>query len=916
MVAVRHQTLRWLRVEARGAVGETSGLSSGSAGADNLPFRDVPRPVLASTLFMPSRDRSPITVDDDVVGQVRPSGQKLPSGLVTFLFTDIEGSTRLHHRLGERFETLISTHDWVLREAVERHGGVVVNSLGDGLFAAFPDATSAIDAAVDGQLALAAADWDGESAPAVRMGLHCGQAQPRDVDYVALPVHQAARVAAAAYGGQVLGTPEVVDAAPCPVGAAWRDLGAYRLKGFDQPVRLVELQVDGLARDFAGSTRATPAAAHNVPDVPTSFVGRDTEIAELSDLITGSSRVITLLGPGGVGKTRLAFETVKSVAPSFRDGAWVALLANASAGAEVADRLLRALRIPDRPPATARQTLIFALADRHTLLLLDNTEHVTDQTADLIREVIAACPDVKVLVTSRQPLGLSAEVEWRLAPLAVTAADGRTAAAVELFEQRALARNRKLNVDREGRAVIEHICRQVDGLPLAVELAAGRLRHMKLSDLAARLHERLQLAAVADRDLDPRQRTLHALVDWSYQLLTPQAQAMLRRMSVLQAPAPLDGIEIITGISDDTGERLAELVDKSLVSFDSDDERPYRMLVTIRDYAQRRLADSEEERAIRRRHLQYHVEFVHRVKAGLNGSDPAKWLAEADRSYDDFTAALAFAQRDGDADSQGRLAATLWHYAWHGGRLASAHAWLAAAAEVPCAPHIRAEVLRALGLLLVTRGDAEGARACCEQAVELAHGFGDGDLLALALMTLSQVHQLSGEYKVAQNQLERGLGVVTSAEVRAHLMFEVAIVSHWQGDYATAIRGYREAESAFRSVGIVIKRPIILGDLGEALVDAGRLEEAEPVLTEALALAETIARSYVPQIHNYLAKLHLARGDTDRARAYATFAVQLAREAGNAFVLNSIASLGLADDDTLDSASGHVPLCAQTDVVQ
>jgi predicted ATPase len=486
------------------------------------------------------------------------------------MFTDIEGSTRLHQRLHERFAAVLAEHDSLLTAEVAAADGVVVKRMGDGLFSAFSSAASAAVAASGIQRAVARHEWPPGEQLRVRVGLHSGEAEPVDGDYVSLSVNQAARVASAAHGGQVLATTQVIDGVGDHVGR-WEDIGSYRLKDFDEPVHLFQLVVDGVEAPRVEGARATPASAHNVPEVRSSFVGRARELSELAAMFSSGARLVSLLGPGGVGKTRLAFELVKQIAPSYSAGGWVVLLANATLVEEIDDRVLRTLRVPDRREMTPRQSLLAALAQRETLLLLDNTEHVSDQVADLVQKVLDECPDVRMLTTSRQPLGIAGEVEWRLPPLPVHG-DVAGSDSVELFIQRASARNPKVFFGADDRHVIEDICQQVDGLPLGIELAAGWLRHMKLNDLAARLHERLHHAPGPDPTADERQRTLHSLVDWSYRLLGGPAQSLLRRMSLLQGPAPLEAVEALADPSKRVDDALAELVDKSLVNFDDDSD--------------------------------------------------------------------------------------------------------------------------------------------------------------------------------------------------------------------------------------------------------------------------------------------------------------------------------------------------------
>lgn len=819
----------------------------------------------------------------------------LPSGLVTFVFTDIEGSTRLSQRLGESYATLLAAHDRLVRDAITAHGGVVMTSMGDGVFVVFGHVASAVEATADLQRALTRQVWPSGVELLVRVGLHCAQAQPRDGSYVELAVHQAARVASAAYGGQVLATSEVVEAAPAAAGGSWADLGAYRLKDFDEPVRLFELLIEGGAGRRLDGTRATPAAAHNVPEALTPLVGRTAELPELTGVLATRARLVTVLGPGGVGKTRLAFEAVRTIARSYAQGAWVVLLANATTAAEVESSVLRTLRIPDRANRTPRETLLQALEQRETLLLLDNTEQVTEEVAGLVRELLQHCPRLTVLVTSRQPLGLAGEVEWRLPPLPYAAEEGETPEAVELFIQRATARNPRRTFDADDHEVIMGICREVDGLPLAIELAAGRLRHMTLRDLAGRLHERLRIAAVSDRDVEERQRTLHAVVDWSYRLLTPAAQKLLRQMSVLQGPAPLEAVEALADTPEDVAQPLAELVDKSLVSFDEDAAWPYRMLVTIRDFAQRELCASEEALATRHRHARYHIGLARQIRRGLE-EDSDRWLAVADRAYGDLAAAMAFAEADGDGDTLGEIASVVARCLYRRGRLTDGRTWGERAARLPSAPSVRVRLLYEHGYLLATTGDTNTARRLSQEGLELALLTGDPELISLAREVLATAQYLSGDLVAARDQVNKALTLPLKPWRRAIFVGVRGIVAHLEGRYPEAIDDYRAAYAGLLAGGNALEvPPWVLADLGEALVQSGRLDEAEEVLNETLRVASGRDDTVVRHTYLYLGKLHQARDELDQAAHWAMKALALARENGDDWLLRECQASGLVD---------------------
>ena len=467
----------------------------------------------------------------------------LPAGLITFLFTDVEGSTRLNRTLGYgAYEELLAAHHAIIRAAVGGQGGVEVRTEGDGFFCVFADASAALAACLAAQLAVRAHPWPAAAEVRVRMGVHTGEAEPGGDDYIALAVNQAARVVAAAHGGQVL----VSDATRLLVGerlpaeASLQPLGRYRLKDFSEPVLLHQLLHRGLPSDFP-ALRTLPAAAHNVPAQATLFVGRQTALAELAKLVT-SRRLVSVLGAGGVGKTRLATELVPMVVSSFADGVWLIELARLGRGDDVASEVAATLGVRAEAERDAVDTVADALADKRLLLILDNCEHVLDSTSRLVERMIARCPEVSVLTTTREPLGVRGEQRFPLAPLTVPAgvnADPEASEAVALFVDRARAVLPAFDLTQDRDAVVE-ICGRLDGLPLAIELAAARAAAIPLVHIAARLDHRFTVLKQSYRGALPHHETLRGSIAWSHDLLDPEEQALVRRLAVFTGEFDLE----------------------------------------------------------------------------------------------------------------------------------------------------------------------------------------------------------------------------------------------------------------------------------------------------------------------------------------------------------------------------------------
>ncbi|MDH3678757.1 MAG: adenylate/guanylate cyclase domain-containing protein [Acidimicrobiia bacterium] len=512
----------------------------------------------------------------------------MPSGLVTFVFTDIEASTRLFRALGDGYPAVLERHNELLREAWHRHLGVEVKTEGDAFFVAFESAADAMAACVDAQRALAVEVWGDGVQVRARMGVHTGLAAPKDGDYIAYAVHQAARVVGAAHGGQVLASPDAVDAAGEVTGIEFVRLGRFRLRDFDEPTDLFQVAGGPVQVEFP-AVRAIPAEGHNLAGPQDSFVGRDTDLAGVVELLE-QCRLVSMVGPGGVGKTRLAIEVGLHVAANNRDGVWLVDLSSVTDGSQVAAAVADALGVSTAGTG-AVEAVTDHLAGAEALVVFDNCEHLLDFAAGLISEVLERCAEVTVLATSREPLALAAEAVWRLGPLHESA--------IELFVDRARRADARFALDAENREVVAAICDRVDGLPLAVELAAARIDKLTPEGILAGLDDKFRLLRSRRRDLDERQRSLHTLLDWSYDLLNESEQAALRRLAVYADSFSIEGAEAAAGWGTvdecDVAETVWTLVDKSLVVPDtSDNESRYRLLATIRTYGRERLEAAGE----------------------------------------------------------------------------------------------------------------------------------------------------------------------------------------------------------------------------------------------------------------------------------------------------------------------------------
>ena len=503
----------------------------------------------------------------------------------TFLFVDIEGSTALLRRLRESlYAQVLADHRSLIRSGLSAHGGREVDTQGDGLFAVFSSPSACLAAVIDMQKALETHAWPGQEHVRVRMGIHTGEASKTATGLVGLDVHRAARVAAVGYGGQVL----LSEAAATlvrdwiPAEAALKDLGVHRLKDLGRPEHIFQLQVPGLQAEFPPlRSLGNPALLNNLPAQLSTFIGRDRELSEVRALAE-SSRMVTLTGAGGCGKTRLSLQVAAEMLDGAGDGVWLVELAAVSDPDAVPSAISGALGIAPRGGGAALQVLLDALAPQDILIVLDNCEHLIDACAKTADALLRRCPRVHLVATSREPLGITGETIYRVPSLSLPASDGSVASessdAVALFVDRARAQGTGLTVDEETLPVIVSVCRRLDGLPLAIELAAARLRSLSLNGLHDRLDQRFRLLTGGSRTALARQQTLRATVDWSHSLLNGAEQMLLRRLSVFAETFDLDAAEAVCGFGDiaafDVAELLGALVDKSLVVAEPAGRRP------------------------------------------------------------------------------------------------------------------------------------------------------------------------------------------------------------------------------------------------------------------------------------------------------------------------------------------------------
>jgi predicted ATPase/class 3 adenylate cyclase len=794
------------------------------------------------------------------------------SETLALLFTDIEGSTNLLRSLGAEYRTLLAEHRRVLRDAFAAHGGTVLGREGDALFVTFADPSSAILGAIDGQVALAKSKWPADSHVRVRMGIHVGEVTiDEDDDYVGLAVHQAARISAAAHGGQVL-TSKAMQAQVeqrVPPEVSLKSIGRFRLKDFPEPQDLFQLHHPDLPGDFP-APRTAPGARHNLPKAISSFIGRDRDVAELAELLE-TARLVTLTGPGGCGKTRLAIEAASASIPVRPDGIWFVDLAPVSDRELVLSVAANAMGVQESRTASADSALIDFLSSGRPLVILDNCEHLIPTCAELTENWLSACPGLTILVTAREPIGVVGEVIRRVGGLQIPSdTDTRTSSeAVQLFIERARSHEPEFEYDEEELADIAHVTNRLDGIPLAIEMAAALVGTLSVGEILSRLDDRFRLLTGGGGRNLGRQQTLLATVDWSHDLLSKPERVLLRRLSVMSGSFSLEDVEAVcVGDGIDRAEVVAllrRLVATSWVMRERGADRAaYRLLETSRQYALDRLVSSSEAQRFRSKHSEWFTDLAETgAESMLGGPDQTRWFDRVESELDNFRTALAWSLGDGDPALGLRLGAALSRFWEVRGHWSEGLGWLedALAGAPDAEDSLRGRALVAASFLAFYRGRLESARSMVTEG------------LAAAVRAHDKATEARG------------------------LRFE-AVIEQGIGDRAAAIDSAEKAVELSRSEGEAADLAFALQVLGRLLVDDDR-DEARARYEEGLEVARK-AEDAVSQIYLLyaLGRVHLRAGDSERARELYSEALDLSQQVGERWMaMNVLVALSYVNED-------------------
>ena len=786
-----------------------------------------------------------------------------PTGTVTFLFTDIEGSTKLWEKHPDAMRRALVRHDDLLRGCIEGREGYVFKTVGDAFCAAFPTANRALEAALAAQLDLAAEPWETETPLLVRMALHTGACEERGGDYFGQTLNRTARLMAAGHGGQVLLSDVtqglVRDALPPTVSLL--SLDEHRLKDLGRPERVFQLLHPALPADFpALRSLDHPDLPNNLPQQPTSFIGRETQIDEAKARLA-KTRLLTLTGSGGSGKTRLSLQIaadyLDQYLDQYHDGVWLVELAALTDPALVPQAVAQVLGAREEPGRPIQQTLVEALKAKRLLLVLDNCEHLVAACASLVADLLRNCPDVHLLASSREPLNASGEQTYRVPSL--TLPDPKQAQTVEslsqfeavrLFIERAQAVQSSFVVTNQNAQAVAQVCFRLDGIPLAIELAAARVRSLSVEEVNTRLGHRFRLLTGGSRTVLPRQQTLRALIDWSYDLLTEAEKTLLRRLSVFAGGWPLAAVEKVCA-----GEYVEEwevvdlltgLVDKSLAMYEEGADGAagrYRLLETIRQYAGDRLGESGKSEDIRGRHQDFFLGIAEEAERNQFGSGQNLWLNRLETEQENLRAALSASLDENEGTEAGlRLTGALTTFWYRSGQLHEGRQHFAAAltrATSVSPTQARAKALCGAGVLAQGQGDHEDATDLLRQSLAISQALGDRAGCSLPLRHLGGIAWRRGNFTEAGELYSECLAIQRQFDLPAQAvtLWLLGLNASSLGERSLALSNFRQCLALSQKQGDLWTTMRAYEGLAAFASEEGDYEAAQQYCEKGLAFA-------------------------------------------------------------------------------
>jgi len=844
------------------------------------------------------------------MSQTENSMADIPSGTVTFLFTDIEGSTKLAQAHPDKWELLREKHHAILKEAIESNNGCIFQIIGDSFCAAFHTAKDGLNAALEAQQAFTKMNDDGGRTTSsfiphnsslllkVRMGIHTGEAEAHNGEYRGyLTLSMIQRVMSAGHGGQVLvsGASENLLRGQLPADVSLRDMGEHKLKDIPQPVRIFQLVAPELQSDFP-ALRALNVFPNNLPTQLTSFIGREKEMLEVTQMLK-QSRLLTLTGSGGTGKTRLSLQVASGILEQFKDGVWLIELAPISEPALVPSAAANVLRLRVEDSRPLMDVVVDWMRDKEALFILDNCEHLIDACAQFANTVLQNCRSARILASSREALGIAGELAYRVPSLptpneSMEVSQLESFDSVKLFIQRATLTLPTFQLTDANASFVAQICSRLDGIPLALELAAARVRALSVEQIAERLDDRFRLLTGGSRAALPRQQTLRALIDWSYQLLSDDERLLFRRLAVFVGGWTLDAAEAVCGEERsgfDVLDLMTHLVDKSLVNVEhSAGESRYRRLETIRQYAREKLFETDKVASLRDAHLAYFAGLGERAERGLQGRAQKQWLARLEAEHDNLRGALEWSLKS-QPEVGLRIATALREFWDTHGHLTEARKWLGifmdATKELP--PRLlRVRALFAGALFSSRQGDLEGWKACQDEGLSLAESLEDARGIAEGLVSRGLFKEyFENDLEAAESYYHRALESGRKLNEKlliGQLLGPLAGCALKRYEYARADEIYRESLSLFREAENTKEIAGAYGNLAEVALARRDYGSARASAEESLALYRELDDRH--GIATALRTLSIAshnQGDVQQAHMAAEQGVTLFRQLGD-----------------------------------
>jgi predicted ATPase/class 3 adenylate cyclase len=824
---------------------------------------------------------------------------------LTFLFTDVEGSTYLWEKNPKAMSEALAQHDEILRTAIEAHDGHVFKTVGDAFHAIFSAAPDALEAALEAQRALLREEWAETGPLRVRMALHTGAAEERAGDYFGPSLNRVARLLSAGHGGQVLMslTTEELVQAKLPKNTGLRDLGERRLKDLSRPERVFQITASGLPSEFP-PLNTLDSRRNNLPAQPTPLVGRERELEEVLTLLRSpnSVRLLTLTGPGGTGKTRLGLQAAAELTDEFEDGVFFVALAAIADPALVAPTVARTLGLTESGNQPPEELLKGYLRERQMLLMLDNFEQVLE-SALLLDELLSTASGLKVLATSRTPLRLYGEHEFPVPPLSLPDPESVSPVelliryeAVKLFVDRARAVRPDFSLTEENAPAVVAICARLDGLPLAIELAAARTKLLPPQAMLSRLGNRLKLLTGGARSLPERQRTLRNTIEWSYEMLDEGETTLFARLAVFSGGATLEAVEAVCDpqgdLPVDTLEGVASLLDKSLLRQEDGQggEPRFVMLETIHEYASERLNEQGDVETIKRAHAEYFLFLAEEAEPKLWGAEDAAWLDRLEQDHDNMRAALSWAIEHGEAELALRIAGALRWFWFAEGSYGEGRKWLEEALieDRGTSAEARAKALDGVGWLAHEQGDMDKAEAAAEEVLQLSNEAAVGSAVAAdSKHMLGEAARLRGEHERATALIEESLAVHREAGDSRGIAWSLGSLANAaadRGDHERANELYEEGLALSRELGAARPLGDFLISLGYEYLLEGDYERATALNEEAVALYRKRGhRGGLQAALDNLGWAALVMGDYDRAQALHEESLTLSRELGDKY---------------------------------